>query len=254
MKKEPVYVLVENASLDYADVDSVRRRPKRKLRVSLRKPKLPETVILAILIWGIAVLSAYDKVHLYSRALSRALALEIFSFRICLDLVAPRKNAKSGINSTIWFISYGLQNKVQAALISFHLYKLVDLYMKHFIFLLIKNQILFILIQILSMSLVPLTGPNQVDRIHWTGIVLLVLIIHITFNSMRNPEYTFRPEYGLPRKFGQCVNPGCKGSPTWWASWWASFVKEWAYEHPSLIEQLNMGWRTFELDFHMRFL
>ena len=91
-------------------------------------------------------------------------------------------------------------------------------------------------------------------RIHWTGIVLLVLIIHITFNSMRNPEYTFCPEYGLPRKFGQCVNPGCKGSPTWWASWWASFVKEWAYEHPSLIEQLNMGWRTFELDFHMRFL
>ena len=107
MKKEPVYVLLENASPDYADVDSVRRRPKRKLRVSLRKPKLPETVILAILIWGIAVLSAYDKVHFCSRAQSRSLALEIFSFRICLDLVAPRKNAKSGINSTTWSVWYG---------------------------------------------------------------------------------------------------------------------------------------------------
>ena len=80
MKKEPVYVLVENASLDCADVDSVRRRPKRKLGVSLRKPKLPETVILAILIWGIAVLSAYDKVYLYSRVQSRSVALEIFCF------------------------------------------------------------------------------------------------------------------------------------------------------------------------------
>ena len=77
MKKEPVYVLLEN---DHADVDSVRRRPKRKLRVSLRKPKLPETVILTILIWGIVVLSAYDKVHLYSRAQSRSLGLEIFAF------------------------------------------------------------------------------------------------------------------------------------------------------------------------------
>ena len=104
------------------------------------------------------------------------------------------------------------------------------------------------------MSLVPFIGLNQVDRIHWTGIVLLVLLIHITFSSMKNPEYTFRPEYGLLRKFGQCVNPGSKGSLTWWASWWASFVKEWAYKHPSLIEQLNMGWRNFERDFHMRFL
>ena len=66
MKKEPVYVLLENASLSHADVDSVRRKPKRsKLRVSLRKPKLPETVILAILIWGVAVLSAYDKVNFF---------------------------------------------------------------------------------------------------------------------------------------------------------------------------------------------
>ena len=64
MKKEPVYVLLENPSLSHADVDSVRRKPKRsKLRV--RKPKLPETVILAILIWGIAVLSAYDKVNFF---------------------------------------------------------------------------------------------------------------------------------------------------------------------------------------------
>ena len=67
MKKKPVYVLLEDESSDHVDVDSVRRRPKRKFRVSLRKPKLPETVIIAILIWGIAVLSAYDKVNSYSR-------------------------------------------------------------------------------------------------------------------------------------------------------------------------------------------
>ena len=65
MKKKPVYVLLEDESSDHMDVDSVRRRPQRKFRVSLRKPKLPETVILAILIWGVAVLSAYDKVNSY---------------------------------------------------------------------------------------------------------------------------------------------------------------------------------------------
>ena len=72
-------------------------------------------------------------------------------FRICQDLEAPRKSAK------------------------------------HFIFLQIKNRILFILILILSMSLVLLTGPNLAGPIHWTGFVLLVLIIHIMFNSTRSP-------------------------------------------------------------------
>ena len=120
---------------------------------------------------------------------------------------------------------------------------------KHFIFRLIKNQIPFTLIQTLSMLPVPLIGPNQVGLILWIVFVLLVLIILITFNSTRNPgstdshSYLDSPNDSKSRK---------KGSPTWWASWWASFVKEWAYEHPSLIEQLNMGWRTFELDFHMR--
>ena len=88
--------------------------------------------------------------------------------------MAPRKNAKSGINSTTLSISYGLQNKVQAALILFHLYKLVDLYVKHFIFLLIKSQIIFILIQILSLVTGPLDwsksgGSNSLDRYRAIG-------------------------------------------------------------------------------------
>ena len=74
MQKKPVYILLENDASDHADVDSVRRRPKRKFRVSFRKPKLPETVILTILIWGIAVLSAYDKVNSYSRTQNKSWA------------------------------------------------------------------------------------------------------------------------------------------------------------------------------------
>ena len=63
MKKEPIYVLLENPSPGGVDVESVRRSPRRsKCRWPFRKPKLPETAILALLIWGIAVLSAYDKV------------------------------------------------------------------------------------------------------------------------------------------------------------------------------------------------
>ena len=86
-----------------------------------------------------------------------------------------------------------IYNKLRSKQILYRpIYKSIDLYAKHFIFLLIKNQILFILIQILSMSLVLLIGPKQVDQIHWTVFVPLGLIIHITFNSMRNPGYTGR--------------------------------------------------------------
>ena len=28
--------------------------------------------------------------------------------------------------------------------------------------------------------------------------------------------------------------------------------REWQYQHPTLIQQLNQGWRTLELDFHFR--
>ena len=44
------------------------------------------------------------------------------------------------------------------------------------------------------MSLVLLIGPKQVDQIHWTVFVPLGLIIHITFNNMRNPGYKDRPD------------------------------------------------------------
>jgi len=42
------------------------------------------------------------------------------------------------------------------------------------------------------------------------------------------------------------------GSPTYWANWWALYIKDWRYEHPDFIKQLDSGWRNFELDFHMR--
>ena len=29
-------------------------------------------------------------------------------------------------------------------------------------------------------------------------------------------------------------------------------MKEWAYTHPPITQQLDMGWRTMELDFHLR--
>ena len=94
-------------------------------------------------------------------------------FRICQDLEAPRKSAK------------------------------------HFIFLQIKNRILFILILILSMSLVLLTGPNLVGPIHWTGFALLVLIIHIMFNSMRSPGIHGQSE--LIKASERSMKPGLKG-------------------------------------------
>ena len=94
-------------------------------------------------------------------------------FRICQDLEVPKKSAK------------------------------------HFIFLPIKNRIPSILIQILSMSLVLLTGPNLVDPIHWTGFVLLVLIIHIMSNSTRSPGIHGQSE--LTRKSERSMKPGLKG-------------------------------------------
>jgi len=47
------------------------------------------------------------------------------------------------------------------------------------------------------------------------------------------------------------------GRGTFWASWFMVFplfpwAKELAYEHPSLEEQLEKGYRTFELDLHLR--
>ncbi|CAG5111493.1 Oidioi.mRNA.OKI2018_I69.chr2.g5796.t2.cds [Oikopleura dioica] len=42
------------------------------------------------------------------------------------------------------------------------------------------------------------------------------------------------------------------GSPTYWANWWARAIPDWSYEHPPLTQQFSMGWRTLELDFHMR--
>ena len=35
------------------------------------------------------------------------------------------------------------------------------------------------------------------------------------------------------------------GSPTYWANWWAMYVKPWRYEHPDFIKQLDSGWRNF---------
>ena len=32
-----------------------------------------------------------------------------------------------------------------------------------------------------------------------------------------------------------------EGSPTYFASWWATLVREWQYDHPTLIQQLNQG-------------
>jgi hypothetical protein len=43
-----------------------------------------------------------------------------------------------------------------------------------------------------------------------------------------------------------------EGSETYWANGWARFIREWAYDHPPLTDQLNMGWRNIELDFHLR--
>ena len=161
--------------------------------------------------------------------------------------MAPRKNVKSGIS---WTVRHVHQIEVQANLISshIHVYKSVDLYAKHFIFLLIKNQILFILIQILSMSLVLLIGPKQVDQIHWTVFVPLGLIIHITFNNMRNPGYTacvtqvtqaVRTQskkndsvhsseswlLGLPNMVGKLVGVVCQRMGIW-----ASII-DWTTEH-----------------------
>ena len=47
------------------------------------------------------------------------------------------------------------------------------------------------------------------------------------------------------------------GRGTFWASWFMVFpafpwAKELAYEHPSIEEQLKTGYRTFELDLHLR--
>ena len=35
------------------------------------------------------------------------------------------------------------------------------------------------------------------------------------------------------------------GSPTYWANWWALYIKDWRYEHPDFIKQLESGWRNF---------
>ena len=35
------------------------------------------------------------------------------------------------------------------------------------------------------------------------------------------------------------------GSPTYWANWWALYIKDWRYEHPDFIKQLDSGWRNF---------
>jgi len=43
-----------------------------------------------------------------------------------------------------------------------------------------------------------------------------------------------------------------EGSSTYWANWWARLIPDWSYEHPPLTQQFSMGWRTLELDFHMR--
>ena len=41
-------------------------------------------------------------------------------------------------------------------------------------------------------------------------------------------------------------------SATSWASYMCVFVREWSYTHPSLRDQLNQGYRVFELDIHAR--
>jgi hypothetical protein len=43
-----------------------------------------------------------------------------------------------------------------------------------------------------------------------------------------------------------------EGSSTYWANWWARLIPDWSYSHPPLTQQFSMGWRTLELDFHMR--
>merc|ERR1712131_87379 len=172
MKKEPIYVLLENPSPDDADGESVRRSPRRsKCRWPFRKPKLPETAILALLIWGIAVLGAYDK----------DLPGLGGSEEECEEFYIPPDQESNSLHP--YSNTFNVTGPIDWS----------------------KSG-----------------GSNSLDRFRAIG----------PHNSYHVQQY--------------------EGSPTWWASWWASFVKEWAYEHPSLIEQLNSGWRTFELDFHMR--